>query len=112
MSTVNEQADLGNDSKDRLAADLESLKASFGQLRTDLTQLINSAMGVSKSGAAATRDVAANAVDGLKGRLNGLKEKGVNSAQAAEDKLSEHPLATLVVAFGAGFVVAKILSRR
>jgi ElaB/YqjD/DUF883 family membrane-anchored ribosome-binding protein len=117
MSTVNEPVeDVDSAAKERLTADIESLKQSFGQLRSDLTHLINNAMGVGKSGAAAARDRAANAVgglkDGIKDRLVDLKDKGVNTAEAAEQKLSDHPLATVLIAFGAGFIIAKILTRR
>jgi len=93
-------------------SDVESLKTSFNQLRHDLTHLVNSAMGVGKHGASAVKERAAGAVDGLKDRLHDLKDKGANSVDAVEQKISDHPLTTAMIAFGIGYVLGKMFSRK
>jgi ElaB/YqjD/DUF883 family membrane-anchored ribosome-binding protein len=104
------------DPKDNFAADIESLKNSFSQLRSDLTNLVGNALGASKSGAGVVREraahVAANAVDGLKNRFSDLKDKGAVGAEAVEEKIVENPIASALIAFGAGFILAKMLSRK
>jgi len=102
----------GANHTESFAADIDGLKTSFSQLRSDLTSLLNNAVGISKTGATAVKEQAAHAVDGVKHRLEGLKEKGVDSAEAIESKLSEHPLTTIVIAFGVGYVLGKLLSRK
>lgn len=117
MATVNESfSEAGSETRDgdqsRLAADIESLKKSFTVLRADLAGLVENALGVGKSGASAARDSAADAVDGLKHRATAIKDKGVQSAHVLEQELSDHPVAGILIAFAAGFIIAKMLTRR
>ena len=103
----NQQAVL--DPSDRFAADIDSLKASAAQLRTDVVNLVGDAVDAGKSGAVVAKDCTFDAVGGLKHRLGDLKNRGVESTEAT---LSEHPLATAFVALGVGFILAKLFSRR
>ena len=80
---------------------------------TDRTSL---AEGAGKSGAFVAKDVAKDhavaAVEGIKHKIGDLKDKGVHTAQDFESTLSEHPLTTALIAFGAGFIIARLLSRK
>jgi ElaB/YqjD/DUF883 family membrane-anchored ribosome-binding protein len=87
------------------ASDMESLKKSFAALRTDLMQLIDRGLVAGKSSAH-------HAVDGVKDAASGLKDKGADSVQAVEDHISEHPVASTVIAFAVGYVLGKLFSRR
>jgi hypothetical protein len=109
---MSEERIAGNGAKDTFAADIESLKHSFGQLRSDLTGLINNALGAGKSGSGVLREQVGSAAGELKEKIVGLKDKGAHSAEALEEKFSDHPLATALIAFGAGFIIAKILTRK
>ncbi|MGA2233114.1 MAG: hypothetical protein ABSH22_19605 [Tepidisphaeraceae bacterium] len=116
MEATNDTVDAGSDAKNNFAADIESLKSSFTQLRGDLTSLVGSALGAGKSGAFVAKDVAKDhavaAVEGIKHKIGDLKEKGVHTAQDFETTLGEHPLTTALIAFGAGFIIARLLSRK
>jgi ElaB/YqjD/DUF883 family membrane-anchored ribosome-binding protein len=112
MSTTNDEAAVGTDGKDALNSDFETLKRSFNQLRTDLTSLVGSALGAGKTSAHVVKDKAEAAVDGVKHQLHNLKDKGAESAEAIEQKISDHPLTSIVIAFGVGFMVARFLSRK
>jgi ElaB/YqjD/DUF883 family membrane-anchored ribosome-binding protein len=92
--TTEQHSDTHEHNRDRFSSDLESLHSSFSQLREDVTQLVNNALGTAKSGA-----------DALKGR-------GSQSMEHVGDKISEQPLLSAAIVFGVGFIVAKLLSRR
>lgn len=94
------------------ATDVDGLKKSFSQLRTDLTQLVERAFAAGKHGVAAGRDKAGDAVDGIKDMAAGIKDKGVDSVKSVEQKITEHAIASTVIAFCAGYVLGKLFSRR
>jgi ElaB/YqjD/DUF883 family membrane-anchored ribosome-binding protein len=112
MSTTTENAAHAADSNGNFAADIESLKKSFGQLRSELTNLVGNAFGAGKSGAGALREKAHDAVDGVKHGIGSLREKGSDSLQSIEDKIAERPLTTALIAFGVGYMLGKLFSRR
>jgi ElaB/YqjD/DUF883 family membrane-anchored ribosome-binding protein len=120
MSIMNEDVagtgKSGNDAKTNLAADVENLKKSLTQLRGDVTTLLGDAVEIGKSSAGVAagvaKDKAGAAVDGIKHRIHDLKERGSKSAESFEDTIAEHPLAAAMIAFGAGFILAKLFSRR
>jgi ElaB/YqjD/DUF883 family membrane-anchored ribosome-binding protein len=113
MSTHTEHAAaVGPDSNGNFAADLESLKKSFGQLRSELTHLVGNAVGAGKSGAGALREKAHDAVDGVKHGLGAIREKGSESFESLEQKIAERPLTTALIALGVGYMLGKLFSRR
>lgn len=97
---------------DKVAGDVDDIKASFTQLRHDVMGLLNSAFGLGRHGAEAAKDNAADAVESLKSRLNDLKDQGADKVHSFEKKIEDNPLPAALIAFGIGFVIAKILTRR
>jgi ElaB/YqjD/DUF883 family membrane-anchored ribosome-binding protein len=115
MSIMNEDVagtKSGNDVKANLAADVDALKKSLSQLRGDVTNLLSDAVDAGKVGAGVARNKAGEAVDGLKHRIGDLKDRGAKKAEDIEETIAEHPLAAALIAFGAGFLLAKMFSRR
>jgi ElaB/YqjD/DUF883 family membrane-anchored ribosome-binding protein len=112
MTTVEPQTTPGANSNDAISADMENLKKSFSQLRTDLTSLVGSALGAGKTGAHVVKEHAAAAVDGVKHKVSDLKDKGIETEKAVEHKIAEHPLTSVFIAFGIGFMLARFLSRK
>lgn len=113
MSTTMDQA--ANETKragGRVTDDVESIKSSFSQLRHDVLELLGSAFGLGKSGAEYAKDSAGDAVEAMKLRLTDLKERGADRMHAVEKKIEENPLPAALIAFGVGFLIAKILTRR
>jgi ElaB/YqjD/DUF883 family membrane-anchored ribosome-binding protein len=104
-SKNSELSDLASEAKDRMSADLESLKDSFSQLRKDVIYVLEGAVGVGKSSAS-------GAVDGVKSRLSDLKDAGDSQVATLEKRIKKNPLAAAAVAFGIGVIVAKVMNLR
>ncbi|APZ42482.1 DUF883 family protein [Acidihalobacter ferrooxydans] len=93
--------------------DLEALRADFDKLREDMGKLTDS---LKDMGAEQAHEARGN----LNDRLDAAREKlraGVGSAgqrghdyyEQVESSVGERPLISLAAAFGAGFVIAKLL---
>jgi ElaB/YqjD/DUF883 family membrane-anchored ribosome-binding protein len=97
---------------DRMTGDVDDIKSSFVQLRSDVVELFNNAFGLGKHGVGAAKDGAADAMEVLKERLDELKGKGVKKFESVERSIEDNPLPAALIAFGVGFVIAKLFSRR
>lgn len=113
METVADQAAETTDkARSVMSEDLESVKVSFQHLRTDVMELLSSAFGLGKTGAGFAKGEADHAVAAMKAKLTGLKDKGSEKVQSLEGKISENPIPAALIAFGIGFLIAKVLARR
>lgn len=112
----NDTADQAKRDSAGFASDLDGLKKSFSQLRTDLTQLIDRALVAGKSGAhtavGGVKDAVGGVKDAVGGAATGLKEKSIDSAKAVEEHIAEHPIAATAIAFCVGYLLGKLFSRR
>lgn len=96
-----------------LQEELETLKADVAKLRGDVGDLLD----VLKSlGAEKWDDTKASLDDELEKRrreirdaLAGAKARGERTAQAVEGEITEHPVSSVMAAFGLGFLIAKLL---
>jgi len=112
MTDTTEPGSAEAEAKQAFSSDLESLKKSFAQLRTDLTSLVGTAVGAGKTSAHLMKEQAAAAAEGVKHKLHDLKDQGGETAEAFQRKIGERPLASVLIAFGVGYVVARFLSRK
>jgi ElaB/YqjD/DUF883 family membrane-anchored ribosome-binding protein len=96
----------------KLSSDVETIKASLTQLRRDVVDLLSNAFGLGRHGAEFAKENATDAVESLKARLADLKDRGVVKMHTVEKKIEDNPLPAALIAFGVGFVLAKILTRR
>ena len=113
MASVSERVDqLSPGSSARVSQELDNLKSSFGQLRQDVSNLLSEAFGLGRTGAGIARDGANTAVESLKSRMSDLKDRGAEQVASVEHRIEENPLTSALIAFGIGFVLAKILTRR
>lgn len=107
--------DVKDEARERLTADLEHLKKSFSQLKGDVAHLLKTSVGAGKASVHSVRDQAGDAVGEAREKLHdltgNLKDKGQEKIEHIGDLVSERPLTSALVAFGVGFVIAKILSR-
>jgi ElaB/YqjD/DUF883 family membrane-anchored ribosome-binding protein len=99
-------------SKNGMASEVDSLKHGFAQLRADVVDLFSHAFGAGKSGAEAIGGSATDAMESLKGKVAELKKRGTNTVESIGDKIGEHPISSTIIAFGIGFILAKLLRRR
>ena len=96
-----------------LQNELETLKADVAKLRSDVGELVDTlkALGVEKvSGAKASLDEELEKRrEELRDALKGVKARGERAASAVEGEITEHPMSSVVAAFGMGFLIAKLL---
>jgi len=112
MGSFDQVTELKDEARDRISKEFDSLKGSFNQLRSDVTSLLQSAVGVGKTSVGAVKNQATHAVDDVKTRLNHLEDQGKVQAQAIGHRIEENPLATAVIALAAGFIIAKLLTKK
>ena len=116
MSSSNSARHLKDEATDRLSGDYESLKGDVSQLRNDVVDLLSHALGLGKSSASnigsSVRGTAVDAMESLKEQISSLREQGNDKVAAVGKKIEDNPLASTAVAFGVGFILAKILSRK
>jgi ElaB/YqjD/DUF883 family membrane-anchored ribosome-binding protein len=78
-------------------SDLNQLRDDLSQLRQDVSSMASDVFGVAR--------------ENLGGTVKGFKEKGVEMADALEEQIHEHPLATVGIAFGVGLLVGALVRR-
>lgn len=101
-----------HEATDELYEEIDAVKASLKELRTDVVDVVSHAFGIGRGGAHAAKDTATDAVDQLKSKLTDLRTRGTDSLSAIERRIEEKPMQAALVAFGLGFVAAIYLSRR
>ena len=92
--------------------ELQNLKDDVTKLRTDVSELV----GLLKDLGAEKIDAArGNVAEELQARREQLREamgkakaRGKKAADDIESQISEHPLSSLLAAFGLGFIIAKL----
>src|SRR5258708_6676531 len=91
-----------NGSDNQFAGELETIRNSFVQLRSDVTELIQNAVHPGQSGVGAVQDGAGRAVDTITGTVtdtfSDLKKQSKRSVKAMTRQISEYPIATAVIA--------------
>lgn len=97
---------------EHMSEEMQNIHESFGQLRKDVMDLISHAFGLGRGGAEVAKDGAAHAVETLKERLAEMKDQGAESFSSLEHRIEEKPLQAALLAFGVGFILAKIFSRK
>lgn len=99
----------------------EEIRKEVDALKNDITQLRKDIAGLT----AAVKEAAVDKVDDTKAqardKLNGVWEKleckldealgqGREGVRHVEQKIGEHPTASVLAAFGVGFLIAKLLN--
>jgi len=112
-----------NQANDRFADDLSELKNSFTQLKSDLHKMFDDAIGTGKAGArvmgdhanqayGSAKDQAQFAYEEARKRARDLKDRGADQVDMLGEKIAENPIAAAAVAFGVGFIISRLMSRR
>ncbi len=76
--------------------ELDNIKADFGSLRKDVNKLFETALGKGKAAAGSTFD--------------SVKGSGVKAVESCKNGIEKHPIASIFIALGTGFVVGKIMN--
>jgi len=90
----------------------DELRDGVSQLRTDVADLVETAAGVGQAGARAVRDTAADAMDGVGRQISAIKDSAVESAASVGKQLGSRPFTTAMIAFGAGYLFARLSKRK
>jgi ElaB/YqjD/DUF883 family membrane-anchored ribosome-binding protein len=78
----------------------------------DVVDLFTHAFGFGRSSAFMARDSANDAMENLKHKLADLKSRSSDSLGELERKVEQNPISSALIAFGVGFVVAKMFHHR
>jgi ElaB/YqjD/DUF883 family membrane-anchored ribosome-binding protein len=97
---------------DPVGDEVDNLKDDLQQLKADVVHLFSHAFGLGKTGMDAMSDNAADAMEHLKKRIEKLRQRGADSVAAAGKKIEDNPIQSALIAFGVGFIVAKLLRRK
>jgi ElaB/YqjD/DUF883 family membrane-anchored ribosome-binding protein len=90
----------------------EQLKSGLSQLRADVVELFNHAFGLGRGGAEYARDSASDAMQNLKDKFADYRNRGADQVAEFSKKIEENPMTSAMIAFGVGFLVAKMMHRR
>ena len=101
-----------SDSSMHARDEMESLKQGLSKLRTDVAELFTHAFGFGRHGAEMARDYSTDAIENVKHRFDEFKSRGVERMHDFEHRVEANPLRSAMIAFGVGFIVAKLLHRR
>lgn len=98
---------------DPIRKELDALKADIAQLRQDIGGLTSAVRDAASDKAQKTRadteERLRGAWEDLEQKLNDVLEHGKTTLGDVETRVSEHPAGSLLMAFGAGFIIAKLL---
>ncbi|GGB42211.1 DUF883 family protein [Tistrella bauzanensis] len=96
--------------------EMEVLKADLAALRADLAKATRQSGRAAGVGAEALSEKASEEMERLRGEVDRLMhvagERGRGAVRAAESTIEEKPLTSVLVAFGVGLVIGKLLDRR
>ena len=96
-------------------ADLESLKEEFAALRSDVASLVASLGKISQSKVAEATDSVTDTLeentnwDDMKLQIEQARAQGEQLSQDLSEEVSRHPLASIAIAFGIGYIASKIV---
>jgi ElaB/YqjD/DUF883 family membrane-anchored ribosome-binding protein len=94
----------GGGGEGQRGVDVEQLKRDVAKLRDDFGQLI-------QSGAEAAREQVSMRVEGMRSAMGSMRSGGGRAVGKLSNKVEERPLAAVLVAFGVGVLVAKLMDR-
>lgn len=97
-------------------AEIDQLKSDLRVLREDLSKLGKDALSATKKSASTAGDAAREEARKRLGQLGDAwdttKDRGVAARHDVERCIEEHPLTSVMIALGVGFVIGKLLDRR
>lgn len=98
---------------DSIRKEMDALKADIAQLREDILGLTSAVKGAASENVAGVKARAEERMHkvwaDIEKRLEDLLNDGKATFNKAEHKVGEHPVGSVLTAFGIGFIIAKLL---
>jgi ElaB/YqjD/DUF883 family membrane-anchored ribosome-binding protein len=93
--------------------EMDALKADIAQLREDIVGLTNAVKGAASENVMGAKAKAEERLhktwEDIEQRFEELLDEGKATFDKAEHKVGEHPVGSVLTAFGIGFIIAKLL---
>jgi len=93
--------------------ELQTLKDDFATLNqtvADLARDVKALLAATvREGEDKTRSNVHETIEGLKERMDQVRDRGQHYVDSTEQRISEHPFTSLLTAFGIGFILAKLM---
>ena len=99
--------------EDSIRKEMDALKADIARLREDIVGLTDAVKGAASENIADAKTRAEERVHkawtDIEQRLEDLLSEGKATFNKAEQQVGEHPVGSVLTAFGIGFIIAKLL---
>lgn len=100
----------------RVAQDFDTVKDDLGQIRKDFAELAQAILDAGRSGAKDAREKleqeAQRRLDQLRDTAHSVRARGAHAVESVHDVIEERPFTSVLVAFGIGLIIGKILDRK
>ncbi len=98
---------------DAIRKELNELKTDFAKLQGDVGELVQALKDTGVAHARDAKDSVADELrqrrDRIRDRLDDVQDRGRRATHEVENEIAQHPLTSLIAAFGVGFVLAKLM---
>jgi hypothetical protein len=113
MQASRTRSHAGNSSPgNKLSREIQAIKHGVAELRADVTELMGHVLGVGSGGAEAVKQTAFGAVESVKDGLADIKQRGLDQVSDVRRRIQASPFKATLIAFGVGYILAKLTSRR
>ena len=98
---------------DSIRKEIDALKADIARLREDIVGLTDAVKGAASENVSDAKTRAEERMHKawaeIERRIEGLLDEGKATFNTAEQNIGEHPVGSVLTAFGIGFIIAKLL---
>ncbi len=95
-----------------LEANTEKLISELKRMMRDSQDLLQSTAGAVGDKATEVRERLTETLDSAKRTCNRLEDRAIESAEAADKLVREHPYQSIGIAFGVGLLIGVLVSRK
>jgi ElaB/YqjD/DUF883 family membrane-anchored ribosome-binding protein len=104
------------ESKDKINAELDSLKSDIGRLSRDVSALLSvfKQAGTDQVGGVkeSLDEEVARRRDEIIASFQQVQDRGESTAASLEEEVIRHPMRSVLIAFGIGYLASKVLRSR
>lgn len=94
------------------ASDMDRIKDDLSTLREDFGELVSAAMDMGKHQAGTAKDKMEAGIVELRKAAKRAQKRGEEAVEVTQKTIAARPLTSVLIAFGAGIILAKLLDRK